>query len=225
MTKLIQHFAQNKKGNDYVVGDIHGMFKKLYKILESINFNFENDRLFSVGDLCNRGPDSTDIITWLTYPWFFPVMGNHEQIILLYEAGRYNDKNLPSVGGDWWFSLDKKSKNIIVNAYQKLPIAIEVETDTGLVGIIHANCPHADWNKLSEVFTGMNSFKMINKALWSMDSTLYNDVIQNAKAVVVGHVTQSKYTINGNVHLIDTGAVYPEGHFTILDLKTMQPVT
>lgn len=224
MHKFIQHFTKNTKGNDYVVGDIHGMFKLLYKTLESINFDFKNDRLFSVGDLCDRGPDSPDILQWLDYPWFFPVMGNHEQILLLYETGRVSDKNLSSVGGDWWFDLDKKSKNKIVNAYQKLPIAIQVETESGLVGIIHANCPHADWNKLSDAFAGMNSSRMISKALWSLDTPLYNDIIQNVKAVVVGHVTQSEYKIYGNVHMIDTGANYPQGYFTILNLNSMQPV-
>jgi serine/threonine protein phosphatase 1 len=224
MTTLIRHFAKNKKGNDYVVGDIHGMFKHLYEILLSIGFDFENDRLFSVGDLCDRGPNSPDVIHWLNYPWFFPIMGNHEQIILLYEANRYNDKDLLSVGGDWWLSLDKKSKQFIVEAYKNLPVAIEVETDDGLVGIIHAHCPHADWNKLSDLFTGMNSVKMINKALWSMDSKLHADNIKNVKAVVVGHITLSDYIINGNVHLIDTGAVYQEGQFTILELASMKKV-
>jgi serine/threonine protein phosphatase 1 len=225
MAELIKHFARNTKGKDYVVGDIHGMFKDLYILLVSINFDFENDRLFSVGDLCDRGPNSPDVINWLNYPWFFPIMGNHEQIILLYESNRYNDKDLLSVGGEWWLSLDKKLKKIIVDAYKNLPIAIEVETEDGLVGIIHAHCPHADWNKLSDLFTGMNSVKMINKALWSLDSRVHKDIIKNVKAVVVGHVTQSDYIINGNVHLIDTGAVYPQGQFTILELGSMKKVT
>ena len=225
MKSIIQHFQKNSRGNDYVVGDIHGMFKMLYQILENMGFDFKNDRLFSVGDLCDRGPDSVDVLNWLTYPWFFPVMGNHEEIILLYEKGYYTNQNLSAVGGDWWFSLDNNSKKTIVKAYQKLPIAMEVETESGLVGIIHAHCPHADWNKLSELFTGANANRMINKALWSMDTPLHNDVIKNVKAVVVGHMTQSNYKINGNVHLIDTGAVYPQGHFTILELKSMTKVT
>ena len=225
MNTLIQHFTKNTKGTDYVVGDIHGMFKKLYSILEIINFDFKNDRLFSVGDLCDRGPDSVDVLNWLNYPWFFPVMGNHEEIILLYEKGYYTNQNLSAVGGDWWLSLDNKSKKTIVRKYQKLPIAIEVETEGGLVGIIHAHCPHADWTKLSELFSGMNGSRMINKALWSMDSPLHKDIIQNVKAVVVGHMTQPTYKINGNVHLIDTGAVYSHGYFTILDLKSMKTIT
>lgn len=221
MYNFIQHFTKNTKGHDYVVGDIHGMFKELYKHLENIGFDFKHDRLFSVGDLCDRGAGSTDIIEWLEYPWFFPVMGNHEQFLLEYEAEQHTKGDLLNMGGAWWFSLDKKSQQYIVKSYQKLPIAIEVETDTGLVGIIHAHCPHADWSQLNNLFSGMHGKRMIDKALWSTDTPLHNDVIKNVSAVIVGHMTQSEYRINGNVHLIDTGAVYENGYFTILDLNSL----
>lgn len=224
MNNLIKHFSKNTKGKDYVVGDIHGAFKTLYKLLENIGFDFEHDRLFSVGDLCDRGPDSNDVIQWLSYPWFFPVMGNHEEIILLYEAKRYNDDDLRNVGASWWLTLDIASKNTIVNAYKNLPIAIDVETNDGLVGIVHAECPHADWNKLPELLTGINKGKIIHQCLWSMMSPLQNDIIKNVKAVVVGHMTQQNYIVRGNVHLIDTGGVYSNGHFTILELDTMFPM-
>lgn len=224
MNNLIQHFKKNTKGKDYVVGDIHGMFKHLYKTLQNIGFDFKNDRLFSVGDLCDRGPDSPDIIQWLKHPWFFPVLGNHEEIILLYEAKMYNDNDLKNVGAAWWLNFPSESKKTILKAYKQLPIAIDVETPDGLVGIIHAECPHADWNKLEELLTGINGPRMINRCLWSTMSPLQDNVIKSVKAVIVGHMTQQQYLIKGNVHLIDTGAVYPQGHFTILDLDTLFPV-
>jgi len=224
MKKLIKHFNQNPYGRDFVVGDIHGMFKHLMFVLKSIDFDFKKDRLFSVGDLCDRGPDSKDVLEWLDYPWFFPVMGNHEEILLLYEAGVYNDKDLVNVGAAWWLNYPDKLKKEVIKKYKELPIAQDVETSSGLVGIIHAECPHADWNKLSEIFSGMYASRMISKALWSTMSPLNDDIIQSVKGVVVGHMTQSHYMVRGNVHLIDTGAVYPQGHFTILNLDDLFPV-
>lgn len=167
MYNFIQHFTKNTKGHDYVVGDIHGMFKRLNQYLENIGFDFKHDRLFSVGDLCDRGAGSPDIIEWLKHPWFFPVMGNHEQFLLDYFAGKYSDRDLIGMGGEWWFSLDEKSQQSIIKSYHNLPIAIDVETDTGLVGIIHAHCPHADWNQLGNLFNGMHKYDMIDTALWS----------------------------------------------------------
>ena len=42
--------------------------------------------------------------------------------------------------------------------------------------------------------------------------------------MVVGHTTVSEYRQCENVHLIDTGATYQTGYFTILDLDTLTPV-
>ena len=224
MKEHIKHFSKNNLGNDYVVGDIHGMFSKLYYNLEKINFDFNKDRLFSVGDLCDRGPDSEQIIQWLEYPWFFPVLGNHEEILIDYEKFYYNKNNLINVGAGWWLTFPEKYKKIVIEKYKNLPIGIEVETDDGLVGIIHAECPHADWLKLEELLNGINGSEMIERCLWSTMSPLITDTIKNVKAVIVGHMTQQNYTVNGNVHLIDTGAVYQDGYFTILELESLEPV-
>ena len=222
--KFIKHFPKNNLGNDYVVGDIHGMFTKLYDTLKNFGFDFNKDRLFSVGDLCDRGPDSEDVIQWLEYPWFFPVFGNHEEILIDYEKAYYNKSDLINVGAGWWLNFPENKKKIVIEKYKNLPIGIEVETSDGLVGIIHAECPHADWLKLDELLSGNNGYKMINRCLWSTMSPLITDTIQGVRAVIVGHMTQQNYIVNGNVHLIDTGAVYQNGYFTILNLENLEPV-
>lgn len=61
----MQHFQENKVGTDYVVGDIHGCFTKLAEALDEVGFNFTKDRLFSTGDLVDRGPESEECLEWL----------------------------------------------------------------------------------------------------------------------------------------------------------------
>lgn len=86
---LIQKFERNTKGKDYIVGDIHGMYHLLIYALESkLNFNFENDRLFAVGDLIDRGENSVECLDLLNQSWFHSIMGNHEEMLFksyLYE--------------------------------------------------------------------------------------------------------------------------------------------
>ena len=77
-----KYYKKNEKGKDYVVGDIHGEFLKLEEKLKSINFNPKVDRLFSVGDLTDRGSSSISVLDWINRKWFIPVKGNHEDMLI-----------------------------------------------------------------------------------------------------------------------------------------------
>jgi serine/threonine protein phosphatase 1 len=67
-------------GQDFVVGDIHGQHDKLVNALALVGFNFIEDRLFSVGDLVDRGKGSKKVVDLLQESWFDAVKGNHEQL-------------------------------------------------------------------------------------------------------------------------------------------------
>ena len=61
-------YQTNALGRDFAVGDIHGSFSALQTALDTIEFNSEVDRLFSVGDLVDRGPESHHVLEWLDKP-------------------------------------------------------------------------------------------------------------------------------------------------------------
>ena len=65
-----------------MVGDLHGCFDLLDRLLVTAHFDPGCDRLFSVGDLVDRGPDSMRCLEFLEAPWFFAVKGNHETMLL-----------------------------------------------------------------------------------------------------------------------------------------------
>ncbi|EGH46749.1 diadenosine tetraphosphatase, partial [Pseudomonas syringae pv. pisi str. 1704B] len=44
----------------YAVGDLQGCLEPLQCLLEHVHFNPEQDRLWLVGDLVNRGPQSLE---------------------------------------------------------------------------------------------------------------------------------------------------------------------
>lgn len=77
---VFKRFEKNKEGRDFVIGDIHGCFDAVRAILGDVKFDESKDRLFSVGDLVDRGPDSIEAIDWIAKPWFHAVRGNHEQM-------------------------------------------------------------------------------------------------------------------------------------------------
>ena len=83
-------FAQNTVGRDFAVGDIHGCFTELQRGLEAIGFDPSTDRLFSVGDLVDRGPESHLALQWLHKPWFHAICGNHDFMAWRHAIGPSN---------------------------------------------------------------------------------------------------------------------------------------
>lgn len=44
--QIVKRFNTNVRGNDYVVGDIHGHFDKVRELMGAVHFNINTDRLF-----------------------------------------------------------------------------------------------------------------------------------------------------------------------------------
>jgi hypothetical protein len=82
VSEIVQRYERNVRGRDFVVGDIHGCFDQLRAALDTAGFLPESDRLFSVGDLIDRGPQSTETLQWLAKPWFHACIGNHDDMAL-----------------------------------------------------------------------------------------------------------------------------------------------
>jgi serine/threonine protein phosphatase 1 len=215
----IKSFTKNKDGNDYVVGDIHGCFTLLAEKLDKIGFEQDKDRLFSVGDLVDRGTESHKAMEWLNKPWFYSVLGNHEQMAIDCVNGFYHAGDYIKNGGDWFLELDVAQRLIFAEAFKKLPIAIEVETDLGLIGIIHAECPVADWSELETALTDHNAEAFEMTCLWSRNRIKrgVTSIIKNIDTVIVGHTILNTDQWFGNVHYIDTGA-YSTGNLTIVKI-------
>ena len=78
MTRVVER-NRAPGGRDWVVGDVHGCFTTLREALRAIDFEHGRDRVFSVGDLIDRDPNSIEALEWLAGERFEAVvMGNHE---------------------------------------------------------------------------------------------------------------------------------------------------
>ena len=224
MNLQIKHYERNLQGKDYVVGDIHGSFRDLMQILLKMNFDFEKDRLFSVGDLCDRGMFSEDVLKWMNYDWFFPVFGNHEALLMGYVEKLINYEAIIKIGGEWWFEINEQEQEKIMEYFNLLPIAIEVETSHGKIGIIHATCPMDSWNDFKLKLEEDDAYKYINKAIWTYCKNREQHKVNDIESIIVGHTTLENMLQIENVFFIDTGATFTRGFFTILELETMKPV-
>ena len=204
----------NQQGRDFVVGDIHGMFTALDNLLKKVKFNPEIDRIISVGDLVDRGAESHRVLEYLEQPWFFAIMGNHEEMCLESATSPSTYKNwVKHNGGAWWESIDEPKQQAIREAFSALPTIAEIPTNNGLIGVVHADITaRIGWNRFKETIAEDESLRHF--AIWSRARyDRYHAVgstenIQGVKLVIVGHTPTSKTLDVGNVRYIDTGAPY-----------------
>ncbi len=73
----------------WVIGDIHGCWQTLSRLLERIGWQPEHDELWLVGDLVNRGPSSLEVLRWArdNSDHLKVVLGNHDLHLLGRAAG------------------------------------------------------------------------------------------------------------------------------------------
>lgn len=73
----------------YAIGDIQGCLSELERLLKKIKFNPQNDQLWFVGDLVNRGPQSLDTILFIQSlnESAQCVLGNHDIHLIACYAG------------------------------------------------------------------------------------------------------------------------------------------
>ncbi len=220
--RRVQYFEINEQGHDWVVGDIHGCYSDLQHELDRLGFDATVDRLFSVGDLVDRGPESEQCLTWLAKPWFHAIRGNHEEMFLHYYWGNLPARQLQDVGGQWAVELYEDELGSYAQAFESLPLAIQVETRTGCVGIVHADSPLPAWSDLMsqlESAAGQELSMLMNGCQWSRDRIRHGITtpVEGVARVIVGHNTVSEPVMLGNVHFIDTGAGLG-GHLTVMQI-------
>jgi serine/threonine protein phosphatase 1 len=84
------------------IGDIHGCSAALRALIEAINPQ-RDDTLIPLGDCIDRGPDSCGVVEQLLLLRdrcrLFPLLGNHEEMMLNYLDGRPQPDDWLAVGG------------------------------------------------------------------------------------------------------------------------------
>jgi len=258
----VHRYPLNTRGRDFVVGDIHGCFALLDAELAAQGFDPARDRLFSVGDLVDRGEESPAVLDAVHRHQIKAVRGNHEEMILdwalnggleqikAYKASLADphadvDSMLAHVayrhgltsallhnGGEWFVELYSSDVDAasqlgrgIVDYFSALPWAIEIETAHGVIGVVHADVPCAQWSELIRVLeNGPLDHPVREQILWDRRRWRRREVstqIEGVTAVIVGHTPTRETAQRGNVINIDTGTVYG-CKLTVLDLANVR---
>lgn len=191
MEKVLKSFKKNKLGKDYICGDIHGNKDELMLCLKEINFDFKADRLFCCGDITDRGNDDFGSMSLVYEPWFYFVLGNHENMI----ASRFF-YNAEGNGTYWALTISEnpslypeeyKTLSSYIDFIKKAPLCIELETDNGLIGISHSYTDDSWYDVLEQAKFDYerihrNGYKCVEcLTLWDRNINIpeYQDYLKN----------------------------------------------
>lgn len=229
MAKRFLRLPRNDQGRDFIIGDIHGAYDLVWEGMKAVKFDQSVDRLLSVGDLIDRGAGSARCLAFLQQPYVFAISGNHERMLV----DAWRDGGLDRVvvdalanmnfnGMRWMKDVSIETLNEIATAFDKLPFVIEVETERGLVGMVHADVPKGmDWQTFTakveagdayctRMALGMDISDDFHESRQRVETERV-DGVAGVGRVFVGHtVLFGGMKKLGNVYAVDTGAVFGE---------------
>ena len=248
MSAPIKWLPSNRHGRDFVMGDLHGEVHKLNAKLAELDFDRSKDRLFSVGDLIDRGRDSLAALRLLREPWFHVVIGNHEQMMLnhLFRPEKYS--YWLENGGEWHRTVDRTELVSLAKQVQGLPYVLIVgEAPDIQFKVIHAQQRVADqdlarhWNDEAEtdalwtrILHKQYAYFCKHQQLESPDAlplalselqrpdvvARYIPIMPGFALTFCGHTSIKRPGLWRSHYLLDTGCGWwPDAPLTVLDVS------
>lgn len=207
------------QGRAAVVGDIHGRADLLAELLRVLPASVP---LFVLGDLCDRGPQSREVLDLLIARRATGVRGNHEGWLMQWALrGRFDPFALATaMGGEATlrsYGVQSRvpreieaARDRVPEAHREwlseLPIALDLEVDGEKYWLLHAGLP------LHRSFAGLASDQVVPwlverhpaDVLWPANTPELIPEID--RPVIMGHMPRRRAWDGGHVIAVDTGA-------------------
>jgi len=200
----------------FVVGDIHGCYHKLIKLLARLDWKPDGDDLLVfLGDYIDRGPQSYEVIDTLA-----DLAGRSAKVVTL--MGNHEDMFLRFVSGEFTPSLHDNGFSATVRNYADRQMPAEH------LRFLRALVPCYEAEGHIFVHAGLQpgrplAAQSLEDMLWIRDEFLRSDH-DFGRLVVFGHTPFKRpYLAPGRLGL-DTGAVYG-GPLTCAVLPDLQFIT
>jgi bis(5'-nucleosyl)-tetraphosphatase (symmetrical) len=182
----------------YAIGDIQGCYDELRRLLDRLEFNPAEDRIWFVGDLVNRGPLSLQVLRFVRNlkDRAVTVLGNHDLHLLALAAGneKHSGKsNLQDV-------LEAPDRDELVHWLRHQPV-MHYDPGKGFA-MIHAGLP-PQWTlhqalscarELEQVLRGPDYGAFIRR-IYGNEPSLWSDSLEGMDRLrfVVNCLTRLRY--------------------------------
>ena len=177
----------------YVTSDIHGRLDRLKRLIDLIQLS-EDDKLYIIGDLVDRGSQPIETIKFVKeHPQIEVIMGNHDEMML--HTLKYKDevqterwgrnKNEPTLEG--FHKLSKDEQGDILDYLDELPY-FKIIDDKFL--LVHGGFQP---DRLNEDIKTMDLEEALlnqrDRLVWVRDDFLKNEALDNL-ITIFGHSTR-----------------------------------
>ncbi|RZI79992.1 MAG: serine/threonine protein phosphatase, partial [Pseudomonas sp.] len=108
------------------------------------------------------------------------------------------------------------------SVFVTLPLALQVATVDGAIGLVHADSPFNEWSQLRTSLLGEDDPRVREICQWSRRRLREGDThtVEGLRALLVGHTAVLQVKQLGNVWHLDTGG-WNKGHFSLLDMQRL----
>jgi serine/threonine protein phosphatase 1 len=236
-------------GKTFALGDVHGRYSQMMKLFELAKVDYENDRIISVGDLVDRGPEPFQVIFELMkIKNLIACRGNHDQYLLqwIHEQGAREHFLRGNHGSGItlykWKFLTPDERRTIYSFLKDTQVNYFVDEKNRL--FVHAGID-SDYDIEDQLLTTLlESRCFFETELMKMQSWGLKKIPtkNEFEEIYIGHtpttlyrLVEGKYTdargtsgivrkplVISNVWNIDTGAGFPDGRLSMVDVDTKE---
>jgi len=209
-----------------VIGDIHGCLEELKRLLAELDYDPQNDIVFLIGDLVNKGPNSIGVVEYAMENNFYAIRGNNEDRILGYlTRSRMEPSYVFTKESRYLLDLSEKQVTWLKNLPYTMTIKSERYPDVVLVhaGLmptvpIEEQCPYL-MVKMRGIIDGKTQIGTDHK-----DAKPWVDFWEGPELVIFGHDSERGLQKTEHAIGLDTGCVYG-GKLSAIVLETMEIIS
>lgn len=206
----------------FAIGDIHGCFDKLQRLILEIKADPVNDTLVFIGDYIDRADGGRDVVDYIlklkkTFQNVICLRGNHESMLLRFLDGVEGDIYLANGGFATLKAYGISRSDAPKVRKKKIP--------PDHLKFFKTLLPYYETDQFIFVHAGLIPGRELNEqSLYDMQwirQTFIDSDNDFGKRVVFGHTHFSEPLVEDNKIGIDTGAVYG-GMLTCVELPALK---
>lgn len=232
-------------GRKFVIGDIHGRYKALLQVFERANFDYENDFVYFVGDIVDRGEKPFDCIEFMyRLKNKILIRGNHDSNFLQFiQAKRdfFQGQHGSYVTTKLWSAEKDLKRKRLIEEYLVSTIPYYIDHKNRIF-------THGGFDNMQRVEDQSDYTFSWDRELWCAAMNCAKDqkvpTVDCFSEIYIGHTPTINYAFNeektiggiilkggdpitvpmhmGGVWNMDTGAGFLGGKLSMMDIETKE---